>query len=186
MATNKPYSLADPNRRHGAPVPQDERDAIVRDALERYAQGVSIQVVAKEAGLTRAIIYRWMLAHAGPEYEDIVTRALVRRIAEADERMEAAEGPVDIARAREQARFARMDYERRRPALYGQRSHVTVETVGDLGDRLRRAREREIQGEVVSEQHDAAQQLPELAVASAQPAEDCSNNEQDSLSYPQI
>jgi hypothetical protein len=40
------------------------------------------------------------------------------------------------------ARFARMDFERRRPHLYGQRAHVTVNAVGDLGERLRRARER--------------------------------------------
>jgi hypothetical protein len=106
-----------------------------------------VQTLAAETGVHRATLYRWMLAHEGPDYGELITAALVRRISEADRALEEARDPCDIARAREQARFARMDFERRRPHLYGQQTRVTVEHVGDLGDRLRRSRERVIEGE---------------------------------------
>src|SRR5262245_51985177 len=119
------------------PFPRD-RNGLLEDAsperivpvLQRYVAGESIQTLAAETGVHRATIYRWMLAYEGGEYEGIVTAVLVRRIAEADKELDEAREPCDIARAREKARYARMDYERRRPHLYGQRTHVMVESVG--------------------------------------------------------
>ena len=48
----------------------------------------------------------------------------------------------DIARARETCKFARMDLERRRPALYGQRQQVQLELGPALSARLERAEQR--------------------------------------------
>lgn len=117
--------------------------------ISRYLSGESVQTLAAEAGKHRATIYRWMLAGLGDkDYHDVVTECLVTRIADADQRLETASDGCDIARAREMARFARMDFERRRPALYGQKQEIT-HISADLGDRLRRARERTIEGEIV-------------------------------------
>ncbi len=120
---------------------------IVAPVLKRYAAGDSVQILAAETGVHRATLYRWMLAYTGNDYAELVTAALVRRISDADKALEDAREPCDIARAREQARYARMDFERRRPHLYGQQTRVTHELGPDLSDFLRRSRERTIQQE---------------------------------------
>ena len=48
-----------------------------------------------------------------------MTQALVARIADADERMERAGTVLAYSKAREMQRFCRMDFERRRPEIYG-------------------------------------------------------------------
>ena len=106
------------------------------EIVRRYAAGESVQALAAEVGGHRATLYRWMLAGTGDkEYADLVTHCLVQRVADADAALAAAREACDIARAREQARFARMDLERRRPQLYGPRqihdanAGVTVQLV---------------------------------------------------------
>lgn len=90
--------------------------------------GESIQVLAAEQGKSRRTIYRWMLSGLGDEqYEDLVTEALVSRVADADDELEAAresKDPVRVTAARENCRFSRMDLERRRPHLYGPKQEV--------------------------------------------------------------
>lgn len=68
-----------------------------------------------------------MLAETGPEYDHLITRALVNRIAEADTKLEEGAAMMDIARAREISKFARMDFERRRPKLYGPKQEIQVD-----------------------------------------------------------
>lgn len=93
---------------------------VLPDIIKRYAAGESPQDLAAEQEVDRRTIYRWMLAGTGDkQYHDLVTFCLVRRVADADERLEKASDPCHIARAREMAKFARMDLERRRPKLYG-------------------------------------------------------------------
>lgn len=126
-----------------------------RAAIEAYAAGISIQDIAAQHGVDRGTIYDWMLADLGGEqYQQLITRALVRRIADADHKLEAADEPHHIARAREMARFARMDLERRRPALYGQRSHIehSGAITHTLHERLMRAEGRIIEHDAVATQ----------------------------------
>lgn len=108
--------------------------------VQRYAAGESVRTLAAELKVGRGTLYNWMLAGVGDErYESIVTQVLVRRVAEADEALEDAKEAHEVSKARERARFARMDLERRRPHLYGQRSSVTIDdqrvpvehTIGD-------------------------------------------------------
>ena len=100
-------------------APESARQALP-DIVRRYAAGEPIPYLAKELGVHRATLYRWMLAGVGDkEYGDLVTHCLVQRVFEADEMLREAREPCDIARAREIARYARMDLERRRPKLYG-------------------------------------------------------------------
>lgn len=114
--------------------------------VERYLDGESIQVLAAENAVHHDTLYHWMLAGLGDkQYYDVVTRALVKRIADADRMLMEARDPVAISKAREIARYARMDFERRRPGLYGQKqlnvtvSEVTVRqgTVGRAGELLK-------------------------------------------------
>lgn len=106
---------------------QKNPSADLPTAIQRYLAGESIQVLAREFGVARATLYQWMLSDVGPEAWQALKRdALIQRIADADAEMEEAKTPLDIARARERMRFARMDYERRCPTLYGPRQHVDV------------------------------------------------------------
>jgi|SRR4051812_11880536 transposase-like protein len=115
---------------------------LVRRTLQSGRE--SVQALAAELDVNRSTLYRWMFAGLGDgQYSELITGCLVRRIADADKALAEARDPLELARAREMASFARMDLERRRPNLYGQRSHVAIEQVGDLGERLRRASQRE-------------------------------------------
>jgi hypothetical protein len=101
---------------------------------QRWVDGESIQALALEVGISRQGLYkriqRWSLSgEADKAYKSLVRDALVNRIAEADEKLDSAETPVDIARAREQAKFARWDAERRLPAIFGLKQQDTNDKV---------------------------------------------------------
>lgn len=94
--------------------------------VERFATGeYSLRQLGAEFGIDKHTVYRWMLSAVGDErYRDLVTDCLIRRIAEADEELDAAKSVVDVQKAREKMRFTRMDFERRRPSLYGQKQEI--------------------------------------------------------------
>ena len=117
------------------------------DLIRRYADGEQLQALAKEAGVHRVTLYRWMLGGLGDKHHaDLVTDCLVARISEADAELEGAVDSCSVTRAHARARFARMDLERRRPNLYGAKQEVSVShsvsvdagLVGLAGDLLRR------------------------------------------------
>lgn len=103
-----------------APLP----DPNVPELIQRYLNGESIRDLTKEYKRSYQILYNWMLTETGSDYEHLISRALTNRIAEADQALDEAIAPIDIARARERARFSRMDFERRRPKLYGPKQEV--------------------------------------------------------------
>jgi hypothetical protein len=95
------------------------------EIVTRYAQGESLRELQETTGVGRMALYRWMLSGIGDKkFHNIVTDCLINRVVEADEDLETAKDACDIARAREKARFARMDLERRRPGLYGQKQEI--------------------------------------------------------------
>lgn len=115
-----------------ASLKPDARDGLP-EMIKRYLgtddkPGESIQVLAAEQGKSRRTIYRWMMAGLGDEnYHELVTEALVSRVADADDELHEASSagdPVRVTAAREACRFSRMDLERRRPALYGPKQEV--------------------------------------------------------------
>ena len=97
--------------------------------VKEYAEGkTSLSELAAKNGVSHVALYRWMLTDIGKgRYDDLVTDALVARIAEADKELGDAADSVSVARAHAQARFARMDLERRRPHLYGQKQELSVQ-----------------------------------------------------------
>lgn len=103
----------------------------VPEYVQRYLAGESILTIAPDYGVVARTIYRWIMSEMGDEYPDLVTHVLVARIADADMQLAAADDQCQVARAREQARFARMDLERRRPSLYGTRPNTAIQVSGN-------------------------------------------------------
>ena len=101
------------------------KEQALPDLVRRYSEGESLQVIAKEYKVSRVTLYYWMLGGFGDHsYEDILTKCLINRVCESDEELDTASDGLSIARAREKARFSRMDFERRRPHLYGPKQEV--------------------------------------------------------------
>jgi hypothetical protein len=97
--------------------------------VERYRNGESLQELAKGSPVVHRQLYNWMLNGLGDvQYEQIVTECLINRIADADQKLEEGCDSIHIARAREMSRYARMDFERRRPHLYGPKQEVKTDT----------------------------------------------------------
>jgi hypothetical protein len=102
-----------------------EVDPEVLAIVERVRSGdVTFAAVAREKGWHRFKLYRFMLSELGDKYHELVTDLLTVRISEADEGLENAEGKDEVAKRKAIANFARMDLERRRPALYGPKQEV--------------------------------------------------------------
>jgi len=109
---------------NSAVVAAEPAPAPLPEIVQRYIAGEDVKTLAQEYGVCRQTIYNYMFSELGDDkaYEQAITRALIRRIADADDKLENAATSFDVARAREMARFARMDLERRRPKLYGQQA----------------------------------------------------------------
>jgi len=69
-----------------------------------------------------------MMSELGDRYPHVVTETLIDRIADADMALESATDMCQIARAQHRARYARMDLERRRPELYGEKRQVKTDS----------------------------------------------------------
>lgn len=113
-------------KRGRPPVPVD---GAMLDLVRRYADGEEAHVLAKERGVAKQTIVRWVskVALSGKldkTHDELVTEALVNRVVAADEELEGAKNQLQAMIARDKARFYRMDLERRRPALYGQKQEV--------------------------------------------------------------
>ena len=94
--------------------------------ITRYLNGESIQTLAAECAVSRQTIYNWIHSHVTDQhYPDLVRQALVTRIAQADDLLDAATTALDIARAREIAKFSRWDAERRLPQLFGPKQEIS-------------------------------------------------------------
>lgn len=128
-------------------LPPEQRLQAIANAAQRIALGEPLKDIAADIGITLQALSLWLLDECPAEYEVAKRRGLIQRIVNADHDLATACNPLEVARAREQCRFARWDAERRLPKLFGQQTHITVEHVGDLAERLRRARERVIEGE---------------------------------------
>lgn len=89
------------------------RHELIASALADLETGKSLNQVAKDRGIPYATLRVWMLDDLGDEYAPLQRRALLCRIAEADEAIENAQDHIAIARAREMGKFSRFDAERR-------------------------------------------------------------------------
>ena len=165
-----------PRRNNGQFVPKLPNDPeTIKNALQAYCAGATLKQIGEQYGVTRQAVYGWLLGElGGQQHQELVTLALTSRIAKGDETIDTADNPLDLQRGREQARNARLDLERRRSSLYGQRQELTITDNTDLGERLRRARERVIEGD--SRVIDA---LPQISQAIDLPGDASQQEKQD-------
>jgi len=118
---------------------QHRTEILTRVALGERLHDIALSLgYASHAGISRILA-------DDPEYREARETGLEARMDTREAELEAASESVTVARARELLSHARWRAERECPHRWGQRSHVTVEHA-DLGDRLRRARERVIEG----------------------------------------
>jgi len=111
------------------------------DLIAQIANGALLRDLEPETGVTRQRLSQILRDHPG--YAQAKRCQLEARLDRAEAGMDAAPDGLSLARAREQFRAAAWRAERECPELWGQHTQVTV-SQGDLGERLRRARERVI------------------------------------------
>jgi hypothetical protein len=123
--------------------------ALNRDVvLERVQAGEKLTDIAQSLGLkTHAAIARAF--RDDPEYQEARLVGVEARMEMRERELEVADESVTVARARDLLSHARWRAEREFPERWGQHNQVTVNKGIDLGERLRRAKERTIDGERV-------------------------------------
>lgn len=118
-----------------------------KEVLERYLSEAKTSKIAESYGVRRRNLVRWLREVAPAEWKQVqVVRALIFK-EDGMEAMEEADSALVLARAREMVRTAQWELERQDAANYAPKQELTVEVIGDLGDKLRRAKERVIEGE---------------------------------------
>jgi hypothetical protein len=113
--------------------------------IDRISDGAFLRDLAKETGIDKRRLSEKLRKH--PDYQAAKETAIEVQLDDAQLALQLAREPADIARAREMFKAAAWRAEREFPGRWGPKSHVTVENVGDLAERLRRAKERTIEGE---------------------------------------
>ena len=101
------------------------RSDIVACALLELADGQSLRQIAAHLDISYEGLRIWILRDQPVQYKVAQELGMVARLVHCDKQLDDAANPLDIARAREAARFARWDAERRLPHLFGQKQEVT-------------------------------------------------------------
>jgi hypothetical protein len=113
--------------------------------LLRYLSDESTEVIAADYGVTRQALSQFLLRHAEDDWKEAQVARAIARKEKAEDDLETAADPLALAKARELLKAAQWDLERVCRRIYGQDHNLNINlNVTDLGDRLRRARERVI------------------------------------------
>jgi len=99
----------------------------IPEIIQRYVNGEPVATLAADSRVSRRLIYKWIHTVGDQQAYDLVTEALICRLADADESLSQASDSVQIARAREEAKFARFDLERRRAKTWGPKQEIEVD-----------------------------------------------------------
>jgi hypothetical protein len=127
-----------------------------KEVLELYLTAETTSQIAQKFGVKRKTLVGWLRKVAPAEWKQVqVVRAEARK-EDGNDGLEVADDALSLARAREMIKSAQWDLERLDSANYGQKQEIT-HVVSDLGDKLRRARERTIEGECA-----VVQQTPQV------------------------
>lgn len=128
----------------------------INAVLVRYLNGETSSEIALTLGCTRQGLAFHLRRHAEEDWREAQIVLAIERKERAEEDLQGASDALSLARAREQLRSAQWDLERVFSRIFGPKQELTIELTGDLGERLRRARERVIEGETVSNTANAA------------------------------
>ena len=118
----------------------DQREEILKSIPGAILSGETISEVAAKHNIPQSTLYSWVIGDESTENSrgKMIAAELMAKIAD----IQGAGDPLELARAREGFRAWSWIAERRESRLYGQQTSVKVEHTVDLGDRLRRARDR--------------------------------------------
>ena len=125
----------------------EARQNIANAVLERYTNGEQVAAIAPEFGVSDVTIYALLLREHEAAWKDIQTARALARLENSQEGLRVARDARSLARARELVRSAQWELERILNRLYGPKQELTITDNTDLGERLRRSRERTIEGE---------------------------------------
>ena len=127
-------------RTYNAPHDPKVREALLKSLPEEIIKGRTVREVAEQHGIPVSTLKSWVLGDTAVENARgvVIDSELTLRM----EAIDVADDPLALARAREGFRAWAWIAERREARLYGQQTSVKVEHTVDLGDRLRRARDR--------------------------------------------
>lgn len=115
-----------------------------KQILLRYLSNESTETIAACYNVTRQALGQYLLRHAEEDWKEAQVARAIARKEKAEDDLELADDPLKLAKARELLKAAQWDLERVCRRIYGQEQNININLTGDLGDRLRRARERVI------------------------------------------
>ena len=139
----------------------------VQAVIGRYLNGETSNQIAESLGCTRQGLAFHLRKHSEEDWREAQIVQAVERKDLAEDAIRDANDALSLGRAREQLRSAQWDLERLFSRIYGPKQEVTIDDKrSDLGDRLRRSRERVIEGEVIAAPAQPSQiiDLPAIAV----------------------
>jgi len=140
MAETHKRQLAPKTKKPSKAVAAIHKDAI----LDEVRKGRILREIAQDYGVSGQALHLYLKDL--PEYQEAKQTQAASMIEEAKTETWAAREQLEIARAREISRFAFRYAESVDPDRWGQKREITVRT-DDLGERLRRAKERVIEHE---------------------------------------
>ena len=112
--------------------------------LQLYLSERTTSQIAKQFGLSRKSLVAWLRKTVPEKWYDVqATRAFCRK-EDGDEGLYTASDAISLSRARELVRSGHLDLQALDRA-YAPKSEVSMSVTVDLGDKLRRARERVIE-----------------------------------------
>lgn len=114
--------------------------------LDRYEQGELIREIAEKLNVSDVAVYRHLLTRAPEQWRDYQAARALKKLSDAEAKLESAADHLSLSRAREQVRSAQWELERLLSRLYGQKQEVTMTVNVGLADRLLQARSRVIEG----------------------------------------
>src|SRR6478672_5384561 len=126
-----------------APKEVHAMDEKINEAIDMVELGHTLSGISKQLRVNRSRLIGYLLREQPERYRAAQHYIASICASELLDEIDHAKDTLELGKIREKARVTLWLLERRYPTLYGQRSHLTVEaSVGDLGERLRRARER--------------------------------------------
>lgn len=126
------------------------READPLKILERYLSDESTETIAKSYGVTRQSLGQFLLRNAEEDWKEAQVARAIARKEQAEDEINSAADALELAKAREKLKSAQWDLERVCRRIYGQDHNINFNlNITDLGDRLRRARERVIEAKAV-------------------------------------
>jgi transcriptional regulator with XRE-family HTH domain len=108
-----------------------------KEVLDRYLAGETSPQIAQALGVTKQALSHWLSNVAESEWKSAQFVKAHNRKEEAEELIETASNPLDLARAREKLRAAQWDLERVCRRIYGQDAAQTVAQAVQININLR-------------------------------------------------